>query len=159
MFVATSTRTMANARPKFRNESLWKEQEEGYQYTIDRLQRSIATMQVNHAKEIQKRDAKIIAYRKFLSGEYSGVTYAQIEFRVCRLFGVSRLEIRGPRGNANTANARHCLAYWARRLLRMSYPQIGKMMNRDHTTVIHSIRKWPQIRADQGRHLRVLVES
>lgn len=156
--VAYAHNTMKNAKPKFRDEAKWQQEELEFRAQIFNLQKQIASMQVHHAKEIQKRDAQIIAYRRFFVGERSGITYAQLEFRICRLFKISKVDMRGSARTQHIAAARQCLMYWARRLLGMSYPRIGQMMNRDHTTVIHGVRKWPMVRADMGRHLRVLEE-
>ena len=61
---------------------------------------------------------------------------------VCAEFGVSVAAIKGPRRQASIANARQMFMLLARQYAKhLSYPQIGNMIRRDHTTVVHGARR------------------
>lgn len=53
-------------------------------------------------------------------------------------YGVSKEDLLGPRRNKDIAFARHVCIYLIREITEMSYPGIGKMFKRDHTTIIAS---------------------
>lgn len=64
-------------------------------------------------------------------------------------YGVTAAGIRGSRRGAPLIEARQAAhsALWIE--TTMSLPQIGRMLNRDHTTILHSIRRtgaWPERR-------------
>jgi chromosomal replication initiator protein len=52
-------------------------------------------------------------------------------------FNVSVPWIRSPRRQAKVMRPRMIVMYLARIVAGRSYPQIGKYLNRDHTSVIH----------------------
>ncbi|MBP3369220.1 MAG: chromosomal replication initiator protein DnaA, partial [Clostridia bacterium] len=47
-------------------------------------------------------------------------------------------DLLGPKRNKDIAFARHVCIYLIKEITEMSYPGIGKMFNRDHTTVMAS---------------------
>lgn len=49
--------------------------------------------------------------------------------------------LSGPRRNAGCVRPRHSAMYRCRRELGMSYPAIGRVFHRDHTTVMHAVEK------------------
>jgi chromosomal replication initiation ATPase DnaA len=53
--------------------------------------------------------------------------------------GVSRHDILGPWQNRDAINARQLVCWLARMTTRHSYPEIGRALNRDHTTVMYSV--------------------
>lgn len=63
-----------------------------------------------------------------------------IEKNVCEQFGISPLALKSRRQDADMVDARTLFAVQAR-ALEFSYPQIGKYIDRHHSTVIHYIRK------------------
>lgn len=82
-------------------------------------------------------------------------TYAEIERRACKLFNVTRADIRSERRNRRIAFVRQFIMYWTSRTTKLSLPQIGRLMGgKDHTTVIHGRRVYPEKRALMGRNLR-----
>lgn len=85
-------------------------------------------------------------------------TYASIEARLCRAFGVTPEEICGRARNVPRVTlCRQAIMYWAKRRTLLSPAQIGKRMGgRDHSTVYYGIDAYPKKRAKQGRHLRTL---
>ena len=54
---------------------------------------------------------------------------------------VSVEDIKGRSRLRNIARARHLVAYFLREINDLSYPAIGEIMGRDHTTAIHSHEK------------------
>ena len=75
--------------------------------------------------------------------------------RICRATGVTRGELLSDRRNKEVVFARQAVFYWSQRLTKMSLPEIGRRMGgRDHTTVLHGSRVYPEKRAKMGRHLR-----
>lgn len=65
-------------------------------------------------------------------------TVRLISKEVSRLTGIPASEIMGPRRSADVCRARELVCYVARRN-GMSYPQIGRALKRDHSTIIHAI--------------------
>jgi chromosomal replication initiation ATPase DnaA len=58
---------------------------------------------------------------------------------VCTAFNVHPDSVLGHSRNANVAAARQLL-YWLLRQDGLSYPKIGALVGRHHTTVIHGVR-------------------
>jgi chromosomal replication initiation ATPase DnaA len=56
--------------------------------------------------------------------------------------GVSLTEIRSPGRSADLLRARQQIAVEARRVAGASLPEIGRVINRDHTTVLHCLRRF-----------------
>lgn len=65
----------------------------------------------------------------------------------CEIAGISVAEARGPSRLKDVSYKRfHVMAIlrsWGR-----SLPQIGRLLNRDHTTILHGLRRWETIDAD-----------
>lgn len=60
---------------------------------------------------------------------------------VCRLYDVSKIELLGEGRQLNVVQARRCLSV----VLRhggWSTPRIGKVINRDHTSVLHNLKQF-----------------
>lgn len=60
---------------------------------------------------------------------------------VYKKFNVSREDIVSPKRSHDIAEARHLSIYLIRKITDISLPSIGKIFNRDHTTVLSSINK------------------
>lgn len=59
--------------------------------------------------------------------------------------GFTKHEIIGPQRNVDLVAARHYLMWRLRRETTWSLPEIGRFLGgRDHTTVLHGVRKWDQ---------------
>ena len=61
--------------------------------------------------------------------------------QVCKFYGIDESVIRGTLKNKGTAEARQVAIYLIRQLTNLSLPDIGKEFNRDHSTILHAIRK------------------
>lgn len=84
----------------------------------------------------------------------------QIMVRVSRVTGISVNDIRSARRERAVAFARQMFFYWAIRLTRRSFPQVGRFCGkRDHTTVLHGVDAYVAKRASMGRQLRPLRAS
>ena len=67
-----------------------------------------------------------------------------------RYYQVSAEDIKGQSRQKNIVTARHITAYLIRNLTNLSLPGIGEFLNRDHATVLASIRKIEnQIKSDK----------
>lgn len=61
--------------------------------------------------------------------------------------GIPADDLLGRRRQPRVARARHLLCWCARDRLGWSYPKIGRVLGRDHTTVLHAVR---MVAADRG---------
>lgn len=55
---------------------------------------------------------------------------------VAGVYNVLPIDIRGRARTKDLAEARQCICYVARGSTRMSFAEIGKALNRDHTTIM-----------------------
>jgi chromosomal replication initiator protein len=60
---------------------------------------------------------------------------------VSKKYGVPVEDIKSKKKTDNIANARHVAIYIIKKLLNLSYPSIGQIFGRDHSTVISSMNK------------------
>ena len=67
---------------------------------------------------------------------------------VCRFYSLAEDVLRGGQRNRNTAEARQVAMYMLRKMLNLSFPEIGREFDRDHTTAMHSIGKVEKLLAD-----------
>ena len=61
--------------------------------------------------------------------------------QVCKFYSVDESVLRGTLKNKGTAEARQVAIYLIRKLTNLSTPDIGKELNKDHSTVLYSINK------------------
>ncbi|MFC5385172.1 helix-turn-helix domain-containing protein [Aquamicrobium segne] len=127
---------------------------------VDEVARQIERIVSVASKEgIADRTAQMMddAARRLFTPARS-TTYADIENRLCRVFGVTPEAICGRSRNVPRVTlCRQAIMYWAMRRTLLSPAQIGKRMGgRDHSTVYYGIDAYPKKRAAQGRYLRSL---
>ena len=67
-----------------------------------------------------------------------GITVEKIFTSVFNKYNVSKEVLVSPRRNKEIANARHISIYLIREMTEMSFPNIAKIYNRDHSTIITS---------------------
>ena len=143
----------ARIRAEARAEALAEAAE---QARIERLERAAKW-------EAMKREAILAAEAVQATKDYLGDepvfvqhrTYEQIERSACRVFGVTKVDIRSGRRGRELVFARQFVMYWAARLTRLSYPQMGrKMGGRDHTTCLHGKSSYVEKRKEMGRTLK-----
>ena len=61
--------------------------------------------------------------------------------QVCKFYSIDESVLRGTLKNKGTAEARQVAIYLIRKLTNLSLPDIGKELNKDHSTVHYSIQK------------------
>ena len=70
---------------------------------------------------------------------------------VCKVHKITLNELMSGRRDIYLAYARACFCYWARELTPASFPEIGRFIDRDHTTVIHAARTYKEKRAKHAK--------
>jgi len=85
---------------------------------------------------------------------FMGSRYTRIMLRACKVFNVSPGMIKSDCRHRRLVMARHFIMYWASRLTRLPLPQIGRLMGKDHSTVIHGRDKYISKRKAMNRTLR-----
>lgn len=109
-------------------------------------------------KEADQARTEILAKKKHaiaIAQVMKPTTYERIERRALMVFDLRRNEIQSIRRDRKVSFARQFIMYWALRLTSLSVPQIGaKLGGRDHTTVLHGARVYPDKRKAMGRNLR-----
>ena len=61
--------------------------------------------------------------------------------QVCKFYSIDESVLRGPLKNKGTTEARQIAVYLIRKLTNLSLPDIGKEFARDHSTILHALRK------------------
>ena len=87
----------------------------------------------------------------------SSVTPDLITQAICEHFNIEPGELRSRRRSHHVAMPRQLAMYLCRRHLGVSYPRIGELFDRDHSTVIHAVTTTEaRIRADAAFHEAVI---
>lgn len=73
-----------------------------------------------------------------------------IQREVARFYKVTGDELRQDRRTKHLARARHIAMYLCRHLTKSSFPEIGLKFNKDHSTVISSVRKVEHLRVSEA---------
>ncbi len=75
------------------------------------------------------------------------VTIEEIQLRVSQHYNIKVAEMGSPRRSRSVARPRQVAMYLSKQLTQASLPSIGrKFGNRDHTTVMHAVRKIEELR-------------
>ena len=87
------------------------------------------------------------------------VTIDFIQTAVCKFFKISKNEMLSPRRSRYLVRPRQTAIYLAKMLTSKSLPEIGRAFsNRDHTTVIHSVKTIDKLRKEDNE-LNVNIDS
>ena len=79
------------------------------------------------------------------------VTIDSIQTIVCKFFKISKNEMLSPRRSRYLVRPRQTAIYLAKTLTSKSLPEIGRAFsNRDHTTVIHSVKTIEKLRKEDN---------
>ncbi len=82
-----------------------------------------------------------------------------IQTIVCKHFKISKNEMLSPRRSRYLVRPRQTAIYLAKMLTSKSLPEIGRLFaNRDHTTVIHSVKTIEKLRKDDNE-LNLSIDS
>ncbi len=77
------------------------------------------------------------------------VPLASVRAAVCAEWQISLRELMSRSRGARTAEPRHAAFLLAREVTPMSFPEIGRAFYRDHTSVLHGVRRCAErMRAD-----------
>ena len=119
----------------------------------------IAINITNNVRQIEGTVKKILAYRDlnnmpldlpnisraiedmFKAEGNTLPTPSLIISQVCKFYNIDDAVIRSTKKNKGTADARQVAMYLIRQLTNLSFPDIGKEFARDHTTVMHAVKK------------------
>jgi chromosomal replication initiator protein len=71
---------------------------------------------------------------------HGAITFDEIAQAVCERYGLSIEQLLSRRRTKNVAVPRQVAMYLCRRLLEASYPKIGGLFRRDHTTALHGVK-------------------
>ena len=69
------------------------------------------------------------------------VTMHEIALEVCERYGVTLADLKGPRRLRLLSAARQEFMALAYELPHASLPVIGRFLDRDHTTILHGVRR------------------
>ena len=87
------------------------------------------------------------------------VTIDSIQTIVCKFYKISKNEMLSPRRSRYLVRPRQTAIYLAKMLTSKSLPEIGRSFsNRDHTTVIHSVKTIDKLRKEDNE-LNVNIDS
>lgn len=81
---------------------------------------------------------------------------------VCDVYAVERKHVMSNSKDRRVTRARQCLAWLLRTVADMSQEEIGKHLDRDHTTVLHAVRvveAWEGDLLDHRRAARNLMAA
>lgn len=103
--------------------------------------KKLAAMSFLNGRSISLDMAKSVVSDLIKGDEPPTVTVDKIFETVSRKTGIPVDQIKGKKHNKEIANARHICVYLIRNLTSYSLPQIGQLLDRDHTTILSSERK------------------
>ena len=89
-------------------------------------------------EDISMEHAKV-AVKDVLTNMAQAVTPAKILTYVSQKHGIPEEDIKSRKQTKDIKNARHIAVYLTRKLLDMPLASVGKLFNRDHTTIMSSI--------------------
>jgi chromosomal replication initiator protein len=82
------------------------------------------------------------ALAKLIANASTGLTIESVQRQVAAYFDVKLHDLKGPKRHRAVAHPRMVAMYLARKLTKMSYPEIGSRFGgKDHSTVISAVRK------------------
>jgi len=95
-------------------------------------------------------EARVIL-KDLLNLSENKVTIESIQTIVCKFFKISKNEMLSPRRSRYLVRPRQTAIYLAKNLTSKSLPEIGRAFsNRDHTTVIHSVKTIDKLRKEDN---------
>jgi chromosomal replication initiator protein len=104
-----------------------------------------------HGRDVANVDICKDALKDLLSVSSGQVTVENIQKTVADFYKIKVADMYSKRRPANIAMPRQVAMYLAKELTQKSLPDIGDMFGgRDHTTVLHAVRKITDLRAKQA---------
>jgi chromosomal replication initiator protein len=130
--------------------------------TAAELKGALVELEMTCARQRHSRAFDIDHVRRFLSGQRrksAGADLKILSAAVAKYFGIKPVALAGASRRRQTVLARSVAIYLARQLTGLSLQAIGKQFgNRDHTTVLHSIRTM-ESRLTSDAELRAAVRQ
>ena len=78
-------------------------------------------------------------------------SFASVVKAATRIFGVTVDDLKGKGRSGNLIRPRHVIYYLANTELKLSLSNIGRLMNRDHTSILHGVNSVREkMRSDMG---------
>lgn len=115
-----------------------------------------------HGKEITIEMARD-ALKDMLSVQRAQVSVESIQKTVADFYKIKVADMYSQRRPTNIARPRQIAMYFAKELTQKSLPEIGELFGgRDHTTVLHAVRKINELRGkhpELNRELHVLLQT
>ncbi len=115
-----------------------------------------------HGKEITIEMARE-ALKDMLSVQRAQVSVESIQKTVADFYKIKVADMFSARRPTNIARPRQIAMYFAKELTQKSLPEIGELFGgRDHTTVLHAVRKINELRGkhpELNRELHVLLQT
>ena len=106
---------------------------------IEGAVRKLSAIGFVYGKVITMETARSCIDELLGGAEPVNVTVDKIFIAVYKKYGIKKEDIIGERRTKDIAQARHIAIYLIRQITDMSFPGIGKILNRNHTTIISSI--------------------
>lgn len=78
---------------------------------------------------------------KFREGVRVGIKPDQVIAAICDYYGIEQKALFGQRRDRDLVEARHIAIYTIRKHCKKGSEWIGRMFNRDHTTVLYACQK------------------
>lgn len=104
------------------------------------LRRVVAHAQLLPGKEISVETTQDVL-KDMLRSYDRRTTIDEIQKKVAEYFNISVKEMQSSRRARTVARPRQIAMYLAKQLTSRSLPEIGRKFDRDHTTVMHAVRK------------------
>ena len=108
------------------------------------LQRVVAHSQLLAGRSINLSMTQDVL-KDLLNAFERNVTIDEIQRKVAEHFNISIREMHSARRARSVARPRQVAMYLAKQLTSRSLPEIGRKFGRDHTTIMHAIRKIEEI--------------
>lgn len=90
------------------------------------------------------------ALAEHLARTDSAVTLGDIEAAVATFFGLTPADIHSSRRTQTVSAARTVAMFLGRRHTQMSYPEIGRYMGKNHSSVVLAVKRMEKLLADEG---------
>jgi chromosomal replication initiator protein len=90
-------------------------------------------------------------------GPRGPVTFMDIRRAVCSHYGVSWDEVRSDRRDHKYMIPRHVIAWLAYSMTGATLPGLGRLLNRDHTTILHAVANAAPKRMDRDPEFAATV--
>ena len=92
-----------------------------------------------HRYEITVDTAREVLHTLQPAMDTTNITFEGIVEKVCERFGLRPSDLTSTRRSRHIALPRHIAMYICRRLLNASFPHLGQLFQRDHSTVMHGV--------------------